>query len=669
MIASDVRTRKRFKALNRRIFHLLATLPVGLIATGISATAAFASPGPQPLPMPPAIPGPQDTPFPGTIHLSVDATDLARHIMTTHETIPVPAEIAAKGGDMTLLYPMWVPGDHAPTGKIDQFGGFVVHAGGKVIPWLRDTVEVSAFHINVPKGTHALDLDFQFLSPVSPEEGRVVITPSMLNVQWNLVSLYPAGYFTRQINIVTQLKLPAQWKYGTALRAETTGTGNEITFRPVTYNTLVDSPLYAGQYFRKIDLAPGSSVPVALNIVADHPDELDATDDQIAAHRALVAQANLLFGAHHYDHYDFLLALTKELGGIGLEHHQSSENSAPCGYFTEWEKTFAANDLLAHEYTHSWNGKFRRPDGLWAPNFNVAQRGTQLWVYEGQTQYWGYVLAARSGLLTHAQTIDAIAVVAASYDAARGRTWRPLIDTTNDPVIAQRAPQSWRSWQRSEDYYSEGQLIWLDADTLIRSKTGGQKSLNDFARHFFGVNDGSFVPVTYSFDDIVHNLNDIMPYDWATFLRDRLDKVTQHAPLDGITRGGYKLVFNDTPNAWLKSYAYVRHVSDFAYSLGLTVKKDGTISGVLWGSPAWTESLTRDEKIVAVNGESYDDDALSAAIKDAAHDHSARIALLVQSGSHYRTVKIDYHGGIRIPHLERVGGTPDLLGDILTPLR
>jgi len=639
------------------------------MAASLGASVALASPGAQPLPLPPGMPEARDIPFPGTIHLTVDATDLARHIMSAHETIPVPSDIADKGGVMTLLYPMWIPGDHSPTGSLDQFGGLVAHANGAIVPWLRDAVKVSAFHVTVPKGAHTLDLDFQFLSPVSPEEGRVVMTPSMLNVQWNLVSLYPAGYFTRQINVVTQLKLPAGWKYGTALRAETNGANNEITFRQVTYNNLVDSPLYAGKYFRKIDLAPGSDVPVALNIVADHPDELEATDAQIAAHRALVAQANLLFGSHHYDHYDFLLALTKELGGIGLEHHQSSENSAPRGYFTEWEKTFAANDLLAHEYTHSWNGKFRRPDGLWAPNFDIAQRGTGLWVYEGQTQYWGYVLAARAGLLTKEQTMEAIAMVAASYDASKGRNWRPLIDTTNDPVIAQRAPQSWRSWQRSEDYYSEGQLIWLDADTLIRSKTDNKKSLNDFAKHFFGVENGSYVTKTYSFDDIVHNLNDILPYDWASFLHERLDKTNTHAPLDGIKRGGYKLVFNNKPNTWAKSYEFDRHVSDFAFSLGLVVKKDGTIASVQWGSPAWAASLTRDQKIVAVNGESYDDDGLTQAIKDAAKDHAATIELLLQDRDHYHTVKLDYHGGIRIPHLERDGTAPDLLSDILTPLK
>lgn len=657
------------RPLSKRILALslsTALASVGLVGLSQSAGAADSQPQPEPLPLPDSIPAPRDVPFGGTIRLSVDATDLVRHIMTVHETVPVPAALAATGGDLPLFYPMWLPGDHSPTGALDQFGGLVVKAGGVTLPWLRDNVTVSAFHIPVPKGAHTVDVSFQLLSPVSREEGRVVMTPEMLNVQWNAVALYPAGYFTRQIPVEASLRLPTGWQYGTALRAQGKA-GDVVTFKPVTFNTLVDSPLFAGRYFRRIDLAPGAAVPVALNLVADKPGELEMSDAQIAAHRALVTQANLLYGSHHYDHYDFLLALTEELGGIGLEHHQSSENSGPRGYFTEWDKTFATRDLLAHEYTHSWNGKYRRPAGLWAPNFNTPQRGTGLWVYEGQTQYWGYVLAARAGLMTAPQVIEALAEVGAVYDTRRGRTWRPLIDTTNDPVIARRAPLSWRSWQRSEDYYSEGQLIWLDADTLIRQLSGGKHSLDDVARHFFGTNDGSFITSTYEFDDVVKALNDIQPYDWATFLRKRLDETSEHAPLDGFTRGGYRLVYTDQPNKYVGSFASVRHVEDFAFSLGLTIGKGGALGNVEWGSPAWRAGITRDAKVIAVNGEAYDPEVLREAIVDAKDAHAAPIALLLQEGDRYVTVSVPYHGGLRYPHLERVEGKPDMLAAILAP--
>ncbi|WP_374729330.1 M61 family metallopeptidase [Nguyenibacter vanlangensis] len=658
---------------------LSPSLLAALLGAALAAPAHAASqPHPQPLPqtppqtppqmlpLPDSVPPPRDVAFGGTIRLAVDATDLARHILSVHETVPVPASLAASGGDLTLLYPMWVPGDHSPTGTLDQFGGLVVKAGGVPVDWVRDSVTVSAFHVPVPKGTHELDVSFQLLSPVSPAEGRVVMTPAMLNVQWNAVSLYPAGYFTRRIDVQADLRLPHGWQYGTALRAHG-AQGDTVAFDPVPYNTLVDSPLFAGRYFRRIDLAPGAAVPVTLNLVADKPAELAATDAQIGAHRALVAQAGLLYGSHHYDHYDFLLALTDELGGIGLEHHRSSENSGPRGYFTDWDKTFAARDLLAHEYTHSWNGKYRRPADLWAPNFNTPQRGSGLWVYEGQTQYWGYVLAARAGLMTQAQVIDALAEVAALYDTRRGRTWRPLQDTTNDPVIARRAPLSWRSWQRSEDYYSEGQLVWLDADTLIRQLSGGKRSLDDFARHFFGTHDGSFVTSTYGFADLVQALNDIQPYDWASFLRRRLDRTSTHAPLDGFTRAGYRLAYTDRPNDFMTSYEALRHVADFSYSVGFVVGKGGTLSNVEWGSPAWQAGVTRDAQLVAVNGEAYDPAVLKDAITEARDPHAAPIALLLKEGDRYVTIAVSYHGGLRYPHLERLPGTPDLLAGILAP--
>ena len=349
---------------------------------------------------------------------------------------------------------------------------------------MRDPVDVFAFHVDVPAGATTLDVNFQFASPVDNNEGRMVMTPDMLNLQWNAVVLYPAGYFARQIMVEPSVRLPEGWEFATALETAASN-GGVTTFKPVPLDTLVDSPMFAGRYFKRLDLDPGGPAPVHLNIVADRAELLEVKPEQLEAHRALVQQAYKLYGSHHYDHYDFLLALTDHMGGIGLEHHQSSENGTVPTYFTEWDKNADTRDLLPHEYTHSWNGKFRRPADLWTPNFNVPMRDSLLWVYEGQTQYWGFVLAARSGLLTKQQTLDAIAATAALYDHRVGREWRALQDTTNDPITAMRRPLPWRSWERSEDYYSEGQLMWLDADTLIREKSGGKRSLDDFARTLF----------------------------------------------------------------------------------------------------------------------------------------------------------------------------------------
>ncbi|HEY6578189.1 MAG TPA: hypothetical protein VIY09_02620, partial [Rhizomicrobium sp.] len=367
---------------------------------------------------------------------------------------------------------------------------------------------------------------------------------------------------------------------------------------------------------------------------------------------------------------DFLLGLSKVMTGIGLEHHRSSEDGTTADYFKDWGKTFAGRDLLSHEYTHSWNGKFRRPADLWTPNFNVAMRDSLLWVYEGQTQYWGTVLAARSGLWTKQQALDALAADAATFANRAGLEWRPLQDTTNDPITTMRRPIPWRSWQRSEDYYGQGELIWLDADTLIRAKTGGKKSLDDFARAFFGVDNGSYVTLTYTFDDIVRALNGVLPYNWAGFLRTRLDSVGAPAPLDGIARGGYRLVYAEKPSGFTESNEHVRKITDLLYSIGVIVddKDKGSVSEVLWGSPAFHAGVTVGNQIVAVNGVAYEPDALKDAIT-AAKGNSAPIQLLLKRGDRYTTIAVNYHGGLRYPHLERIQGTPALLDDLLAPAR
>ena len=630
---------------------LLPVMVIFLLAG--SAGAQTSSPGPAPAVLPPPIPAPRDIPYPdGTIRLSVDATAPAQGIMRVHEVIPV-----ARSGPLILLYPRWLPGNHAPNGPIDKLAGLTVHAGGQTVPWRRDPLDVYAFHVDVPSGAKEVTADFQYLSPVEDREGRVVSTDVIVNLEWNAVVLYPAGYFSRRIPIEAEVKLPPGWGIGTALEGE----GGH--FKPTTLNTLVDSPLLAGKYFERVDLDPGAKVPVHMDVVADRPAQLKITPEELAAHKALVQQAYKLYGSHHYDHYDFLLGLSAHVGGEGLEHHQSSEDVTTEKYFTQWDKTSAGRDLLPHEYTHSWNGKFRRPADLWTPNYNVPMRGSLLWVYEGQTQFWGYVLAARSGLWTKQQALDAYADLAALYSTQAGRQWRPLTDTTLDPVIANRQPIPWRNYQRSEDYYNEGLMLWLDADSLIRQKTGGKKSLDDFARSFFGINDGSFVTVTYTFDDVVKALNDVMPFDWASFLRAHVDQLAK-PPMDGITRGGYRLVYTDKPSERDQSSDNRRKQDNFSYSVGLVISNKGRVNDVTWEGPAFKAGLTLGSEIVAVNGVEYDADELKDAITDAKSDQ-APIQLLVKNNNAYRTVSIPYHDGLRYPHLERVEGTPALLDALI----
>jgi predicted metalloprotease with PDZ domain len=626
------------------------------------AAQADGTVGPQPAAPTAAIAAPEDVDFPGVVEVSVDATDLGRRIFRIHETLPVPPAV-----DLVLLYPKWLPGTHAPEGPLDRLAGLIVRVGGKQIQWVRDPVDVYAFHIAAPPGTTTVDVDFQYLSPVSHAVGRTEVTTDLLVLDWNAVVLYPAGYFARRIPVDVRLTLPDSWALGTAL--ETASAAGPVTsFRRVSLETLVDSPVRAGRHLKRYDLAPGDTAPVHLDLLAERPDLLEIKSQVVDPLRALVQQAYKLFGSHHYDHYDFILSLSDTIGwDTTLEHHRSAEYGEPAADFADWDKTAGYRDVIAHEYTHSWDGKFRRPADLWTPNYNVPMRNSLLWVYEGGTEYWGQVLTARAGLWTKQQTLDSLAMMIAALEEAKGRSWRALQDTTADEIVNPRRPLSWGNWQRFEDYYEEGALIWLDADTLIRERSQSRRSLDDFARAFFSIENGSYTPIVYTFDDIVSALNSVEPYDWATFLRTRLDGHAAGAPLDGLHRGGYKLVFTETPSAYWTSVETTRtKSSDFTYSLGLVVDKEGALNSVAWDSPAFKAGLTAGTRLVAVNGIAWDPAKLREAVT-LAKGQSAPIELLVRNDDRFRVVRVDYHDGLRYPHLERDASQPARLDDILAP--
>ncbi|WEN15805.1 M61 family peptidase [Rhodanobacter sp. AS-Z3] len=604
------------------------------------------------------VPAPQDVPYQGTLKVSVDATDLAHRIFRVHEVIP------AQPGALTLLYPQWLPGNHSPSGPIDKLAGLVVTANGKTLTWKRDTLNVYAFHVDVPDGASSVEVSFQFLSPQNMRQGRVVMTPEMLNLQWNANTLYPAGYFSKRIMAETSVTFPAGWQFGTALEVASRD-GDTVHFKPIAYNDLVDSPIYAGKYFKRIDLDPGAKTPVHLNIVADAAKYLEITPEQIKVHQNLVQQMYKMYGAHHYNHYDFLLSLSDKMSGNGLEHHRSSENGVGTGYFTEWKKNALRRDLLAHEFNHSWDGKYRRGADLTTPNFNVPMQDSLLWVYEGQTQFWGYVMAARSGLWKEDQARDMLAYVAATYDKGRPglASWRNVQDTTNDPIIAQRAPLPYRNYQSSEDYYSAGQMIWLDVDAKLRDLSKGKHSIDDFGKAFFGMDSGQWAVNTYTFEDVVKTLNTLQPFDWSSFLRTRLDG---HGSLIGGIEGhGWKLEYTDKPSDAAKAMEAMRHSADLTYSLGLSVGKDGSIGDVLWDGPAFKAGIAPSMTVVAVNGRDYDADALKDAVTASATDKSLPIELLVKNFDQYQTIRLDYHDGLKYPHLVRDTSKPDTLSTLL----
>ena len=614
---------------------------------------------PQPTPLPPPIAAPADTPYVAPITLTVDVTDNARRIANVHETVPV------EGSELTLVYPEWIPGTHSPTGPISKVAGLVVTANGKRLAWVRDPVDVWAFHVPVPAGVKSVEVDFQYLAPIKPTEGRIDTSDEIIDLAWNTVVLYPAGHFSRQIHYEPTIKLPHGWKYASALEVASEKE-NVVTFKDVTLNNLVDSPLYAGVNFKRIDISSGPNNKVYLDLFGDTPEDIAITPELIEKHKALVVEAQKLYQSHHYDHYDFLFSISDKVGGNGLEHHQSSEDGAKANYFRDWDAGLAGRDLLGHEYTHSWDGKFRRPAGLWTPNFDVPMQDELLWVYEGMTQYWGNVLTARAGLRTADQARDLLAIVAANFEDSPGRQWRPMVDTTNQPTVSQRRPVSWVSWQRPEDYYTEGMLIWLDADTKIRELSKDTKSLDDFCKVFFGVDSGSYITHTYTFDDVVTALNTVAPYDWAGFLKARVYDLAPKVPEDGFTRGGYKLAYSDTPADWVKKSQAEAPFAAFSTSLGFNVAKDGTLGNVWWGSPAFKASVTPDMVLTAVNGTSFSAEVLRKAVV-AAETSKSPIELLFKRGEKFQTIDLDYHGGLRYPRLERVAGTPDRLGAILAP--
>lgn len=636
-------------------FRLVVSLHLALAG----AATAQVGIGPQPAPPPPPIPAPRDVRFDGTIALAVDATDTRHKVFQVHEVIPVQAP-----GDLILLYPEWETSSHAATASVKSLAGLVIHAGGRRIEWQRDPVDPHAFHVAVPGDAPSVELDFQYLSPASARSGAMVITPDLANVQWQSMLLYPAGWFARDLAIAATLTLPAGFRAATSLVVDHVA-GGTIAFRPTDLETLVDAPVYAGRYVKQLELAAGP--PITLDLLADAPADLEIPAGELAKLRALVEQTRRLFRAQHYDRYHFLVSLSDSLpSGGGLEHLESSENNLPAGYFLDLAHQLPNRDLLAHEYVHSWNGRFRQPADLWTPNFNVAMRNSLLWVYEGQTELWGRVLGARAGLRTQQDTLDQIALDAATAARRIGRSWKSLQDSTNDPLFVAGHPIDWHDWQRREDYYPEGVMLWLDIDGRIRQQTGGKKSLDDVARGLFGIHDGSRVTVTYTFADVCAALDHVAPGDWATLLRQRLDRHDDRGLLDGLTRGGYRLVYTDTPTEAFRQAELDGGAIDLSDSIGLTVTPAGIVRSVAWHGPAFVAGITLGARLVSVNGKPYDPEALKAAIQAST---TTPLDVACEANGRAQTVRIDYRGTLRYPRLVRIAGTPDLLGQLLAPLR
>jgi predicted metalloprotease with PDZ domain len=596
------------------------------------------------------------------IRLSVDASQAPQKILHVHMQMPVQA------GALTLYYPEWIPGEHQPDGPIINVAGLKFTANGKVIPWKRDLVDMFALHLDIPPQTSLLDVDLDFLlsAPAEGFSGGASATAFLNVLSWNQVLLYPKGYAARDITFVPSLRLPAGWKFGTALPVAKRD-GDTVDFAPVQLNTLVDSPVLAGRYFRVIQLTPGEKPAHEMDIAADSAAAIEMPPDMEMHFNQLVKETGALFGVRHYRDYHFLVTLSNDVAHFGLEHHESSDDRTAENSLTSETGRIEFADLLPHEFVHSWNGKYRRPADLATPDYQTPMKDDLLWVYEGLTEYLGEVLTARSGLRTDEMSHEALAEIAAMYNQRPGRDWRPLQDTATAAVFLYDAGPDWSNWRRGTDFYDEGELLWLDVDTTMRRLSHDQKSMNDFCRAFYGGPGGAPALKTYTFDDIVSALNSVVPYDWATFLRTHLDSVAPNTPLRSVENSGWKIVYNAQPNAFEQNVETVRRDLNLSLSIGMTVQNDGTIIDVIHGGPSYTAGIGPGMRITAVNGKQFSPDALKYAIGEALSAKTP-VELLIANGVQVQTYAVDYHGGLRYPHLERENGRPDYLTEIFKPL-
>ena len=599
------------------------------------------------------------------IRITADLTDAPRKLIHAEIDLPVTA------GALTLITPEWIPGHHMPSGPAAEITGVSFKSeDGKTIAWRRDDVNLYEFHVTVPAGVKTLHAHLDYVAAHR-------VSQKLAAMEWEGILMYPAGKPVRDIAIEPSVIVPAGWGIGTALKPVSKGSypvpeaGAKTTFAVTNVEQLEDSPVITGAYFHEFALAPSVSPKHYLDVVADYPEDAELRPAFLAEVANLVREADQLYASHHYNEYHFLLTLSDVAGGEGLEHGQSSDNGVGEKDYSDASHQLAESDLLSHEFTHSWNGKYRRPAGLYQPDFATAQHGELLWVYEGMTQYWGQVLAARANLMTADQLRDRLAMTAAGLDNTPGRLWRPTADTAVSASLIRGGVQDWANWRRSQDYYNEGVLLWLDADTLIRKQSGGKKSLDDFAKIFFGKggNTGALI-VPYTFDEVAADLNQVVPYDWAGFLRKRVYEINPRADVAGLEQGGYKLVYRDKPSAAERTMSMGGGPRGGGlncwYSLGLRLGGDGSVRDVRWNGPADKAQLAPGEKIMAVNGEIFSNDVLKSAIVKA-KGTSEPIHLLVQADRFVRTFDVDYHEGEKYPALERVDGTDDLLTLIAKP--
>ncbi len=604
---------------------------------------------------------------PAPVEIAVDASEAPRRIFHVKESIPAAA------GALTLAYPKWIPGEHGPAGPITDLVGLRLSRDGRPVAWKRVPTDMWEFTCDVPEGKGPLEAAFDYVAPLT---SQTTASAQLMILNWWSVVLYPQGPDDNRTPFSPTLRLPAGWKFGTALPV-THESGDSIAFATVSLVQLIDSPVLAGAHMNTVDLTPGEKPGHWLHLAGESAASVVISPADVEHYKRLVAEARALFGARHYDNYHFLLALSDHIPSNGLEHHESSDNRAAERSFLDDSAREVLGSLLSHEYVHSWNGKYRRPAGLVSgasQDYQPPVDSRLLWVYEGLTEYYGDVLAARSGLRTPELYRENLAIVAAQMGAQAGRAWRPLEDTATAAQLLYFARPEWADWRRGVDYYPESELIWLEADTIIRQKSGGRKSLDDFAKAFHGAPGGAPAVKPYELSDVVAALNSVVPYDWAGFFRTRIEDVAPRAPLGGIENGGWRLVYTDVEPELTRAGEEESKLYDFWFSLGMMVQgedgedgaEEGTIRDVVPGLPAANAGIAPGMRLIAVNGRRYSEKVLRDSLRGGKGE-TAPLELLVENVDTFQTFKVDYHGGERFPHLQRDASRPDLVSTIGKP--
>jgi predicted metalloprotease with PDZ domain len=605
---------------------------------------------------------------------AAQATDLTVRVdarEVTSKRVHTDLTLAVKPGPLTLVYAKWMPGEHGPTGPLESLIGLEIKANGARLSWSRDPLDMYALRIAVPPGIRQLDVSMESgLATGGPGFTAAPTSSARLAIlSWNQFLLFPKGVDADKMSVSATIIAPAGWTVVCALQSQAKS-GGAYEFEASTLSRLIDSPVQMGLYAKLVELKgsePLADIKHSLSIMADSAAALAVPGEFAPGYSRLVAENGLLFGSRMYRHYTWLVSLSDHVAHFGLEHHESSDNRTVENILSEADLRMDLAELLGHEYVHSWNGKYRRPQGLLSPDYQKPMDGSLLWVYEGMTQFWGEVLPTRAGLITPEYFREAIANAAASFDTEPGARWRPMADTATAAQVLYDAPHAWQSSRRGADFYDASIFLWLDVDAELRARSQGHATLDDFAKRFYAGASGAPQLKPYVEQDVYDALAAVAPAEWRTFIHRHLDSTGTAALMGALERSGWKLSYSVQSNASVETWQKRHNQQTLRqWSIGLNLDKDAQIIDVISDRAAAQAGASPGMSIIAVNGQKYTATVLDAAIAAAQSTHKP-IALLVEDSDYYRTLSVEYFDGPRFPHLVRLEGLPDTLSTVVSP--